>query len=202
MKRMTERQKEVLHFISRYIEEHGYPPTMREIATNFDISVKAVFDHIKALERKEQVRCDFNRSRAIELVAVPPQPEKEMIEVPLLGNVAAGKPLFAEENYERMLHFSSSSLGTGKHFALNVRGDSMQDAGILDGDTAIFLQQNTASNGAIVVARVNEEAVTLKRFFREKNRIRLKAENPIYPPIYSQNVQILGTLELIVRYYD
>lgn len=203
MKKLTERQKQVLDFISHFIESHGYPPSMREIAANFEISVKAVFDHVKALEKKDKIRCDFNRSRAIELIdAAAEQESDELIEVPLLGNVAAGKPLFAEENFERMLHFPASSLNTGSHFALNVRGDSMQGAGILDGDTAIFLQKSTANNGDIVVARVNEEAVTLKRFFREKNRIKLKAENPIYPPIYSQHVHILGKLEFIIRSYD
>lgn len=202
MRKLTDRQKQVLDFIARYIEAHSYPPSMREIAAHFDISVKAVFDHVKALEKKEQIRCDFNRSRAIELIDSTPRPEKEMVEVPLLGNVAAGKPLLAEENFERMLHFPATSLGKGSHFALNVHGDSMQDAGIIDGDTAIFVQNNTASNGDIVVARVNDDAVTLKRFFKEKNRIKLKAENPIYPPIYSQNVHILGKLELIVRYYE
>ena len=202
MRALTRRQQEVLAFIETFIDHHGYPPTMREIARHFEISVKAIFDHVKALEKKQKIRCDFNRSRAIELVKPPTEEKEEVVEIPLLGSVAAGKPLFAEENLERMLKFPASSLKTGNHFALNVRGDSMQGAGILDGDTAIFVQRGTANNGDIVVARVNEEAVTLKRFFHEKNRIKLKAENPIYPPIYSQNVTILGKLEFIVRNYD
>jgi len=202
MKNLTARQKEILDFLRQFIIDHGYPPTMREIAAHFEISVKAVFDHVKALEKKHCIRCDVNRSRAIELIQDTPENKDELIEIPLIGNVAAGKPLFAEENYEKMLRFAASQLKKGRYFALNVRGDSMQDAGILDGDTAIFMQKNTASNGEIVVARVNEDAVTLKRFFREKNRVKLKAENPVYPPIYSQHVQILGKLEFILRNYD
>ncbi|HDQ14652.1 MAG TPA: transcriptional repressor LexA [Sediminispirochaeta sp.] len=202
MKQLTQRQKQVLDFIGRFVDSHGYPPSMREIASEFEISVKAAFDHVRALEKKEKIRCDFNRSRALELVSPPDEEKEELIEVPLLGNVAAGKPLFAEENFERILRLPSSVLSTGKFFALNVRGDSMIDAGILDGDTAIFAQKNTAENGDIVVARVNDEAVTLKKYFREKNRIKLKAENPIYPPIYSQHVHILGKLVYIFRAYD
>ena len=202
MRALTRRQQEVLAFIEAFIENHGYPPTMREIARHFEISVKAIFDHVKALEKKQKIRCDFNRSRALELVKPPAEEKEEIAEIPLLGSVAAGKPLFADENLERMLKFPASSLKTGNYFALNVKGDSMQGVGILDGDTAIFIQRSTANNGDIVVARVNEEAVTLKRFFHEKNRIKLKAENPVYPPIYSQNVTILGKLEFIIRNYD
>lgn len=202
MRTLTRRQQEVLAFLQTFIENHGYPPTMREIARHFDISVKAIFDHVKALEKKQQIRCDFNRSRAIELVKPAAEEKEEVAEIPLLGSVAAGKPLFAEENLERMLKFPAASLKAGNYFALSVKGDSMQDAGILDGDTAIFIQRSIANNGDIVVARVNEEAVTLKRFFHETNRIKLKAENPVYPPIYSQNVIILGKLEFIIRNYD
>ncbi len=202
MRKLTARQTEILDFIRKFIEDHGYPPSMREIAAKFEISVKAVFDHVKALEKKQYIRCDENRSRAIELIQDPAAERDELIDIPLLGNVAAGKPLFAEENYERMLRFAASQLKKGRYFALNVRGDSMQDAGILNGDTAIFMQKTTANNGDIVVARVNDDSFTLKRFFKEKNRVKLKAENPVYPPIYSQHVQILGKLEFIIRNYD
>lgn len=204
MKRLTARQTEVLDFIRSFIEKHSYPPTMREIAANFQISPKGAHDHVKALERKGKIRYDEKRSRTIEPVDNPDEEEREELrQIPLLGNVAAGKPLFAEENFERMVLFPSRQLRrSGDYFALSVKGDSMQEAGILDGDTAIFRQRTSADNGDIVVARVNEEAVTLKRFFREKNRIKLKAENPVYPPIYSQNVTILGTLEHIIRSYS
>jgi repressor LexA len=203
MIKLTKRQQEVLDFLIRFIDKHKYPPTVREVAANFDISVRAAFDHIKALEKKEAIRSDIHRSRAIEVINRGDSEEKEeMIDVPLLGNVAAGQPLIAEENYERVLKIPASTLKPGKYFALKVRGDSMLHAGILDGDTAIVQQTNSALNGDIVVARVNDDAVTLKRFFKETNRIKLKAENPVYPPIYTQNARILGKLCIIIRNYS
>lgn len=204
MKKLTARQAQILRFIRSFIDEHTYPPTMREIAAHFKISPKGAHDHVKALEKKGKIRYDQRRSRTIESVDSDEDKadEEELREIPVLGNVAAGRPLFAEENLERTLHFPSSQLKkNGSYFALSVKGDSMQEAGILDGDTAIFLQHSTAENGDIVVARVNDEAVTLKRFYREKNRVKLKAENPVYPPIYSQNIVILGKLEHIIRSY-
>ncbi|MEW5815151.1 MAG: transcriptional repressor LexA [Spirochaetota bacterium] len=201
MKNLTKRQKEVLAFIKGFLEDHGYPPTMREIAKFFKISAKGAHDHVKALEKKEMIRCDINRSRAIDLVGKKTQEEDQLVSIPILGNVAAGIPLFAEENQEGTILVPASKLKKGKHFALLVKGDSMQDAGILDGDMAVFVHQPVAENGNIVVAMIND-AVTLKRFFKEKNRIKLKAENPIYPPIYTQSVQILGKLVYLSRLYD
>jgi repressor LexA len=199
MKTLTERQGLVLGFIDGFIDERKYPPTIREIAGNFDISVKGAYDHVKALEKKGYIKCDNKLSRSIEIVGK--DGEEELIKVPVIGNVAAGVPLLAEENYETVITVPASRIKGRAHFALRVRGDSMQDAGILDGDTAIFEQRQSADNGDIVVARINDEAVTLKRYFREKNRIKLKAENPVYPPIYTQNVRILGKLQCIIREY-
>ncbi len=201
MKDLTKRQKEILDFLRNFITNHKYPPTIREIATSFKISVKGAYDHVKAIEKKGYIRCDFNRSRAIEILEESKR-EEDLVEIPLIGNVAAGIPLFAEENWERILKFPAEEFRKGTYFALRVKGDSMMNAGILDGDTAIFLQKHTANNGDIIVAMVNEEAVTLKRFFKEKNRIKLKAENPVYPPIYTQNVKILGKLECLIRNYE
>ena len=201
MKSLTDRQKEVLDFIKSYKNRNSYPPTIREIAENFKISVKGAYDHIKALEKKESIRCNLRRSRTIEVM----ENEKscnEVVEVPLLGNVAAGKPLLAEENFDGTIPVPDSFLKKGKHFALKVKGDSMKDAGILENDIALFLHQNTAENGNIVVAMLDDEAVTLKRFYKEKNRVKLKAENPVYPPIYTQNVRILGKLICVIRNYD
>lgn len=181
------------------MEEHKYPPTIREIAENFEISVKGAYDHVKALEKKNIIHCDINRSRAIEIIG--DSRDDDFISIPVLGNVAAGVPLLAEENFDGQLKMPANDLPNGDFFALKVKGDSMQDAGIIDGDTGIFLQQNVANNGSIVVAMVND-AVTLKRFYREKNRIKLKAENPVYPPIYTQSIQILGKLVRIIRDYE
>jgi repressor LexA len=201
MRGLTKRQKEVLAFLQEYIKKHKYPPTFREIAKTFSISVKGAYDHVKALEKKGKIRCDMNRSRAIEIVDEEKKEEETLANVPLLGNVAAGVPLFAEENLDGYMQLPSSLLKRGDHFALHVRGDSMQDAGIIDGDVAVFHQQNVANNGDIVVAMMNE-AVTLKRFYKEKNRVKLKAENPVYPPIYTQDVQILGKLVYVGRQYE
>ena len=200
MKKLTNRQNEVLAFIKEYLLGHHYPPTIREIAANFSISVKGAYDHVKALEKKGSVKSDSSKSRALEVIEET-EPGEEVLEIPILGNVAAGLPLFAEENFEGVVKVPSSQLNRGEHFALQVKGDSMQDAGILDGDTAVFLRSETAYNGDIIVARINDEAVTLKRFFREKNRVKLKAENPVYPPIYTQNIRILGKLQYLIRNY-
>jgi len=201
VKELTKRQEEVLTFIVDFINLSKYPPTMREIASNFQITVNGAYDHVKALEKKGKIHCDVNRSRAIGIIKEKENLE-ELIEVPLLGNVAAGKPLFSEENFDGFIKIPSSSLSIGTHFALIVRGDSMQDIGIMDGDTAVMVYRQTAEDGDIIVAMVNDEAVTLKRFYKEKNRIKLKAENPVYPPIYSQNVRILGKLQYLIRSYE
>lgn len=201
MKAITRRQNEVLEYIKAFITEHHFPPTIREISENFSISVKAAYDHVKALEKKGYLKIDNNRSRTIEVIGHDDRPENEVLEIPILGNVAAGLPLLAEENLEGKVRLPAEHLGRGDHFALHVRGDSMRDVGIMDGDLAIFKQQQLANNGDIVVAMV-EEAVTLKRFYKEKNRVRLQAENPDYPPIFTQNVRVLGKLAHLIRTYE
>ncbi len=200
MKAITKRQQEVLDFIKAYIEEHSYPPTIREISENFAISVKGAYDHVKAIERKGYISLNNHRSRTIEVLERGQPEEDPVVTVPLLGNVAAGKPLFAEENHDGGIPVPQQLIGSGTHFALHVQGDSMVGAGIMDGDVAIFRQQPTAENGDIVVATV-DDAVTLKRFYKETNRVKLKAENPKYPPIYTQDVRILGKLAHIIRSY-
>ena len=155
----------------------------------------------RLLEKKESIKCNLRRSRAIEIVEKE-HDCNEIAEIPLLGSVAAGKPLMAEENFDGTVPVPYSFLRKGNHFALKVKGDSMKDAGILENDIALFIHQNTAENGNIVVAMLDDEAVTLKRFYREKNRVKLKAENPVYPPIYTQNVRILGKLICVMRNYD
>ena len=201
MKAITGRQSEVLDCIKAFISEHHFPPTIREISESFSISVKGAYDHVKALEKKGFLRIDNNRSRTIEVVGQDDDEDEQVREVPILGNVAAGLPLLAEENLEGTIRMPSEQLGSGSHFALHVRGDSMRNAGIMDGDLAVFRQQPVAENGDIVVAMV-EEAVTLKRFYREKNRVRLQAENPAYPPIFTQNVRVLGKLAHLIRSYE
>jgi len=200
MRAPTSRQTEVLDFLKSFLSGHKYPPTIREIASHFSISVKGAYDHVKALEKKGMIACDNNRSRAIEIIETPADTDDNLVQVPLLGHVAAGMPLFAEENFEGNIPMSALLVGHGKVFALRVEGESMIGAGIMDGDIAVFTQQIQVENGQIVVAMV-DEAVTLKRFYKEKNRVRLQAENPAYPPMYTADVRILGRLVTIIRSY-
>lgn len=199
MKTLTARQQAVLDFIAQFIDEHAYPPTIREIADSFSISVKGAYDHVKALEKKGKLRLGENRSRALELVRDDKR-ERSIVEVPLLGVVAAGKPILAEENFSGRIPVPADMVKHTSCFALTVRGDSMKDAGIFHGDVAVIEERPTAENGEIVVAMI-DDAVTLKRFFRENNRVKLVAENPAYSPIYTQDVKILGRLKGIIRKY-
>jgi repressor LexA len=202
MKGLTERQNKVLSFIAEHINTHLYPPTIREIAEHFSISVKGAHDHVTALKKKGRLRQNDKRSRTMELVR---DNEEEggahLMEIPILGTVAAGYPILSEENWDGTVTLHQSMLKKNKcYFALKVRGDSMSGIGIMDGDTAIIEKQNTICNGDIAVAVV-DDAVTLKRFFRENSRIKLQAENPAYKPIYCQDVRILGRLSRIIRFY-
>ena len=199
MKTLTARQQAVLDFIAQFIEEHAYPPTIREIADSFSISVKGAYDHVKALEKKGKLRLGENRSRALELVRDDKR-ERSIVEVPLLGVVAAGKPILAEENFSGRIPVPADMVKHTNCFALTVRGVSMKDAGIFHGDVAVIEERPTAENGEIVVAMI-DDAVTLKRFYRENNRVKLVAENPAYSPIYTQDVKILGRLKGIIRKY-
>lgn len=198
MKNLTERQSEVLSFISKYIENNLYPPAIREVAEHFSISVKGAHDHITALKRKGHLKQADKCSRAMRLT----KSEHEIVdEIPVLGTIAAGTPLMSEENFDGFIKLPRSMLkSTKRYFALKVKGDSMIGAGILDGDTAVIEKQNTASNGEIVAALI-DDSTTLKRFFMEAARIKLQAENPAVKPIYSTDVIILGRLSRIIRSY-
>ncbi|MDR0502096.1 MAG: transcriptional repressor LexA [Treponema sp.] len=201
MKELTARQKEVLTFIAGYIRKHSYPPTIREVADYFSISVKGAHDHITALRKKDYLRQEVKRPRTMELTRGKFEDKSNLVEIPILGSVAAGVPLLAEENFDGNVVLHRSMIRKNKkYFALKVKGDSMSGAGILEGDTAVIEKQNTVQNGEIAVA-VIDEAVTLKRFYRESARVRLQAENPSYKPIYSHDVKILGRLHSIIRNY-
>ena len=204
MKKVTDRQEEILTFIRQFIITHKFPPTFREISDHFNISVRGAYDHIKALEKKGFIRCDKNRSRAIEIINerddLNPN-AADIREIPRLGVVAAGFPILSEENWDGTIQMPAHMLKPGNYFALDVKGMSMQNAGIIDGDIAIIQQQSVANNGDIVVAMV-DDAVTLKRYFMEHNRVQLKAENPDYPSIFTREVKILGILAHIFRNYQ
>jgi repressor LexA len=200
MKEPTRRQKEVLMFISEYSLSHSYPPTIRDIGEHFGISVRAAYDHVDALRKKGKIRLDGKRSRTMEILQEDGvRAQAGFTEVPILGVVAAGRPILAEENWDGTVPVHNSFLKKNKqYFALRVEGDSMKNAGILDRDMAVLQKQSTARDGDIVAAAV-DEGFTLKRFFREANRVRLQSENPGYLPIYSQDVRVLGKLAYVIR---
>ncbi|MBP3449082.1 MAG: repressor LexA [Spirochaetaceae bacterium] len=201
MKELTSRQREILQFISDYIENNSFPPTVRETAAHFSVSIKAIQDHFTALSKKGYLFKDEKRSRSLKVLGNVNKKTREGYKIPVLGSVAAGKPIFCEENYEDTIYLSEPFIKPGNsYFALHVRGTSMINAGINDGDLAIIKQQSTANDGDIIVAII-DDSVTLKRFYKESTRIRLQAENPDFNPIYSQDVKVLGKLSHIIREY-
>ena len=202
MKQITERQQEVLNFISDFTRENHYPPTVREIGDHFGISLRAVQDHIAALQKKGYLSQSQKRARSISVIAGGRLESEAFVKrVPLLGTVAAGKPLLSEENLDGYVNLTEPFVRPGKsYFALRVRGQSMIDAGILEGDLAVVEQAQTAVDGQIVVA-VIDNAITLKRFYKEADRVRLQPENAAFQPIYSTDVTIVGILSNIVRTY-
>jgi len=192
---LTTRQREIYDFIKDKILNRGYGPTVREIGQQFKIrSPNGVMCHLKALERKRLITREHHMSRAIQLVD---QPQKKRTSLPLAGQVAAGTPVLAVENRER-IDFANLFKDEGQ-YCLRVKGDSMIDAQIADGDYVVIRQQKTARDGDIVVALVDGDDATLKRFYREKNRIRLEPANPRMKPIYSGNVDVLGVLVGVIR---
>ena len=204
MRALTERQQEILDFIKWFIEENSYSPAVRDIAKQFNITVKAAHDHLKALERKGVTHSAEGISRSTGVVGFSSSPTVETISIPVLGSTAAGLPILAEENREYELFIPTSLIpGKGPYFALHVEGDSMVDAGILDGDLAIIKQAVNVNNGEIVVARVGEENhVTLKRYYLSQNSIELRPENSKYGSLFSKDITILGKLHMIIRDYE
>ena len=201
MKELTERQRQILQFVSDYTEENSFPPTVRETADHFSVSIKAIQDHFAALTKKGYLLKDEKHARSLKVVGNVTKKTCKGIKIPLLGSVAAGKPIFCDENYENAIFLAEPFIRPGNsYFALHVKGTSMINVGINDGDLAIIKQQSVAEDGDIVVAII-EDSVTLKRFFREPTRICLQAENPEFKPIYSQDVKILGKLSHIIREY-
>ena len=203
MKGITDRQREVLDFISNFTDENVSPPTVREIGEHFGISLRAVQDHILALQKKGYITQTQKRSRSIRVIVDTREKAPELFvgKVPLLGNVAAGRPLLSEENLDGYVNLTEPFVRPGKsYFALRVRGQSMINAGILDGDLAVVEQANTATDGQIIVA-VIDDAITLKRYYKEAGRVRLQPENPDFPAIYSTDVRVVGVLSNIVRTY-
>ncbi|MDR1470642.1 MAG: transcriptional repressor LexA [Spirochaetaceae bacterium] len=201
MKELTEKQEAVLRFVAEFQVAHGYPPTNREIAARFAISPKAAHDRVLKLVEKNAVRIKGHSSRSIEVIKNGRDCPPDFVDVPIVGTVAAGLPIMSEENIEDYLRLAESMLKRGsEYFAMRVRGESMIGAGILPGDLALIEKKDYADNGEIVVV-VIDEAVTLKRFFREHSRIKLQPENPVYNPIYTTDARIAGVLAMTIRSY-
>ena len=197
---LTEKQRQILDYIVEMVRTRGYPPTIRQIGTRFKISsTNGVRTHLSALERKGYIRRAPWSARGIELVReMMPAPDAEAVQVPVLGKVAAGQPVLAQENLQGHLYVDRSLARDRGVFALRVTGDSMIEAGILDGDYVLVRPQPTAENGDIVVAMIEDEA-TVKQFFREPDAIRLEPANARLTPIRARDVQILGKVTGLFR---
>jgi repressor LexA len=206
---LTKRQQEIFDFIKKYSAKYGYPPTVRDIGKAVGLaSSSTVHAHLANLEKIGLLRRDPSKPRAIELLdrAVGGAVGSAMDSVrnvvrpglPVVGAVAAGQPVLAEENIEEYVQLPPEIGGEEGEYVLRVRGESMKDAGILPGDYVVVRPQDTALDGEIVVALVGEEA-TVKRFFRENDHVRLQPENPAHEPIRSSDVQLLGKVVGLYR---
>ncbi|HEV3479704.1 MAG TPA: transcriptional repressor LexA [Gaiellaceae bacterium] len=204
---VTERQRAILDYLRGFVEEHGYPPTVREIGEAVGLrSPSTVHAHLAQLERAGLLRRDATKPRALELtdrrreVAESPS---DVHRLPLVGEIAAGGPLLAEQNIEDYLAVPEPLSRGGEEFLLRVRGDSMINAGILDRDYVVVQRRQDAADGDIVVALAGEDETsdeaTVKRFFRENGRVRLQPENDSLQPIYADHVQILGKVIGVFR---
>jgi repressor LexA len=198
--KLTKRQQEIFDFIKSYSSQHGYPPTVRDIGKAIGLtSSSTVHAHLHNLEKLGLLRRDPTKPRALELLG---QAAKKVVPgpagLPVVGRVAAGAPVLAEENIEDYINVPEIAGGDAGEYVLRVHGDSMKDAGILEGDHVVVQPQDTASDGEIIVALVGDEA-TVKRFFKEPDHIRLQPENDSMEPIRVREVQILGRVVGVCR---
>ncbi len=189
---LTSRQQEILEYIRRVVRERGYPPSVREIGEAIGLSSSStVHGHLDRLEEKGLIRRDPTKPRALEVVDDREMRARRLIQVPVVGRVTAGEPILAVENIEESYPLPFDLVRHENVFMLTVRGESMIEAGIFDGDYVLVRKQDTAQNGDVVVAMVGDEA-TVKRFFKENGRFRLQPENPTMAPIIVSEVTILG----------
>ena len=199
-KKLTSRQGAILKYIKKVIDERGYPPSVREIGEAVGLrSSSTVHSHLVNLEKKGYIRRDPTKPRAIEVLGN----RSSAVQVPVVGRVAAGLPILAVENIETTFPLPSSFLNnTTDVFMLTTKGNSMINAGIYDGDYLVVNQQHTAEDGDIIVALLNDENATVKRFFKEKDCVRLQPENDLMEPIRSKKVVILGKVIGLFRKLD
>ena len=200
--KITPKQKEILDYIKDEILKKGYPPTVREICETVSLkSTSSVHSHLETLEKNGYIRRDPTKPRAIEVCDDNFQMvRKEMVSLPIVGNVAAGQPILAEENIEDYFAIPADVVPAGESFILNVRGDSMVNAGILNGDKVLVNARSTAQNGEIIVAMIDDSA-TVKTFYKEDGHIRLQPENDSMDPIIVDDCQILGKVFGVLRFF-
>lgn len=192
-------QQRILDYIKSEIQAKGYPPSVREIANAVGLkSTSTVHGHLQRLEKRGLLHRDAMKPRAMEVVGDPNFVRNSTTAVPVVGHVQAGMPILAEENLEDYVPIPDVMLGSGNHFILRVHGESMIDAGIMDGDYIIVRQQTDAANGDIIVAMLDDSA-TVKRFYKEDGQYRLQPENPTMEPIYTKDLTILGEVVSLFR---
>ncbi len=207
---LTKRQQEITDFIRRYSDLNGYPPTVRDIGKAVGLaSSSTVHAHLSNLEKLGVLRRDPTKPRAMELLDRATRGAGSAVQgalgkvtprgLPLVGAVAAGSPILAEENIEEYVQVPAAAGGEDGEYVLRVQGQSMIDAGILEGDFVVVRPQDDASDGEIVVAMVGDDEATVKRFFRESDHIRLQPENPAMQPIRTKDVQVLGRVVGLFR---
>lgn len=200
--KITPKQQEILDYIKDEILKKGYPPTVREICETVNLkSTSSVHSHLETLEKNGYIRRDPTKPRAIEICDDSFQMVRtEMVSIPIIGNVAAGQPILAEENIQDYFPVPADKVPKGESYILNVRGDSMVNVGILNGDKVLVNSCSTAHNGEIIVALIDDSA-TVKTFYKEKDHIRLQPENDTMEPIIVDDCQILGRVFGILRFY-
>lgn len=200
--RISAKQLEILEYIKEQILHHGYPPAVREICTAVNLkSTSSVHAHLETLEKNGYIRRDPTKPRAIEIIDDEFNlTRRDMINIPIIGTITAGTPILATENIEGYFPVLSDNLPSGEMFMLYVKGESMINAGILDGDRVIVRMQNNANNGDMVAALIDDSA-TVKTFYKEDNHIRLQPENDFMDPIIVDNCTILGKVVALYRQF-
>ncbi|MCI9426701.1 MAG: transcriptional repressor LexA [Eubacterium sp.] len=200
--KITPKQQEILEYIKQQILKKGYPPAVREICEAVHLkSTSSVHSHLETLEKNGYIRKDPTKPRAIEILDDSFQlTRREMVNIPVIGSVAAGQPIFAAENIETYFPVPSEFIPNQEVFMLHVKGDSMMNAGIFDGDTILVKHQNTASNGDMVVALLDDSA-TVKTYYKEDGYYRLQPENDHMEPIIAENISILGVVFGVFRFF-
>jgi len=201
---LSTRQRQVLEFLRTTVSERGYPPSVREIGEALGLSSPStVHSHLSALVRAGYIRKDPSKPRAIEILEpgeAAPASDPRVRDVPLVGRIAAGSPILAEEDIEEIVPLPTDFVGNGPVFMLVIRGDSMEGAGILDGDYVVVRRQPDAVDGEIVAALVDGEEATVKRLRRRGGHVELHSENPAYPPmVFTDGVEIIGKVVSVLR---